>query len=83
MLHGWLREVDWESGTARLHNNLGAYVALKFDSALDDEMLQLATQYVKVSGTGRFNKHGDWTTVTVDDIRDTRSWDKPFDLNSP
>ena len=82
VLHGWLREVDWESGTARLHNNLGEYVALKFDSALDDEMLRLATQYVKVSGTGRFNKHGDWTTVTVDDIRDTRSWDKPFDLSS-
>ena len=82
VLYGWLREVDWESGTARLHNNLGEYVALRFDSALDDEMLRLATQYVKVSGTGRFNKHGDWTTVTVDDIRDTRSWDKPFDLSS-
>ena len=82
VLHGWLREVNWERGTAQLHDNLGEYVALRFDSALDDEMVRLATQYVKVSGTGRFNKHGDWMTVTVDGIRDTRSWDKPFDLSS-
>ena len=74
---------DWQwGGSDDREDNLGEYVALKFDSALDDEMLRLATQYVKVSGTGRFNKHGDWTTVTVDDIRDTRSWDKPFDLSS-
>lgn len=82
VLHGWLREVNWERGTAQLHDNVGAYVALRFDSAFDDEMVRLATQYVKVSGTGRFNKHGDWMTVTVDSIRDTRSWDKPFDLSS-
>ena len=82
MLYGWLREVNWQKGTAQLHDNVGGYVALRFDSALDAEMVRLATRYVKISGTGRFNKLGGWTTVTVDDIHDTRSWDKPLDLES-
>ena len=82
VLYGWLREVNWDRGTAQLHDNVGGYVALKFDSALDAEMVRLATQYVKVSGTGRFNKRGDWTTVAVESIQDTRSWNAPFDLKS-
>ena len=77
MLHGWLREVDWESGTARLHNNLGAYVALKFDSALDDEMLQLATQYVPPRyGCQEFHTaRGSASTVPAH-----RSWNRPVQL---
>ncbi|MDE0268368.1 MAG: hypothetical protein OXI96_04940 [Acidimicrobiaceae bacterium] len=82
VLYGWLREVNWERRTAQLHDNAGGYVALRFDAAFDDEMVRLATQHVKISGSGRFNKHGVWTTVTVDTIHGTRSWDKPFDLNS-
>lgn len=46
-------------------------------------MIRLATQYVRVTGTGRFNKEGEWTTVTVESLRDARSWDKPFNLDSP
>lgn len=82
VLYGWLREVNWEKGTAQLHDNVGGYVALRFDPALDAEMVRLATRYVKISGSGRFNKGGGWTTVTVDAIHDTRSWDKPSDLES-
>lgn len=82
VLYGWLREVNWEKGTAQLHDNVGGYVALRFDSAFDAEMVRLATQYVKVSGAGRFNKRGGWTTVTVDSIHDGRTWDKPFRLES-
>lgn len=82
VLYGWLREVNWERGTAQLHDNISGYVALRFDSTLDAEMVQFATQYVKVSGAGRFNKRGDWTTVTVDSIHDTRPWDKLFRLES-
>ena len=82
VLYGWLREVNWERGTAQLHDNVGGYVALRFDAALDAEMVRLATQYVKISGAGRFNKHGDWTAVAVDSIDDTRSWNTPFDLKS-
>lgn len=82
VLYGWLREVNWEKGTAQLHHSVGGHISLRFDSALDDEMVRLATQYVKVSGTGRFNKHGGWTTVGVESIRDTRSWETPFNLTS-
>ncbi len=45
-------------------------------------MVRLATQYVKISGIGRFNKRGGWTTVTVDSIHSTRPWDKPLHLGS-
>lgn len=79
VLYGWLREVNWEKGTAQLHDNDGTHVALKFDSEFDDELLRLATRYVKISGTGQTNKLGDWTTVTVTDIQSTRSWDEPAD----
>ena len=82
VLYGWLREVNWEKGTAQLHDNDGAHVALKFDSGFDDEMLRLATRYVKVSGAGPTDKSGDWTTVTVTDIQSTRSWDEPPTLDS-
>ena len=77
-----MREVNWEKGTDQLHDNVSGYTALQFDSKLDGEMVRLATQYVKVSGAGRFNKRGGWTTVTVDGIHDTRSWDEPFCLES-
>ena len=82
MLYGWLREVNWEKGTAQLHDNVGGYVALRFDSELDAEMVRLATRYVKIFGSGRLNKPGGWTTVSVDAIHDTRSWDEPGDLTS-
>lgn len=82
VLHGWLREVNWEKGTAQLHDNDGAHVVLKFDSGFDDEMLRLATRYVKVSGAGPTNKSGGWTTVTVTNIKSTRSWDEPPTLDS-
>ncbi len=83
MLHGWLKMVNWEQTTAQLHDSVGGRVSLKFDAALDAEMKRLAGQYVKVEGTGRFNRQGRRTSVTVDSIRDTRSWDEPFDPRSP
>ncbi len=80
LLYGWLKEVDWEKKTARLYDSEGEHVSLKFDAEFGNELLRLATQYVKVTGTGRFNKRGDWTTVAVKRIDGTRSWDQPFDL---
>ena len=82
LLHGWLKEVNWDKRTARLHDYVGGYVRLKFGPALDDEMLRLATRYVEVSGRGRFNDKGHWTTVQVEEISPTRSWDQPFDVNA-
>ena len=82
LLHGWLKEVNWDKRTARLHDYVGGYVRLKFGPTLDDQMLRLATRYVEVSGRGRFNHNGRWTTVQVEEISSTRSWDKPFDVDA-
>lgn len=53
---------------------------LTFDRTLDAEMLRLATQYVEVKGTGRFDKDDEWTSVHVAQLSETRSWSEPFDL---
>lgn len=82
VLHGWLTMVNWATRKAQLHDSGGGNVALRFESALDDQMVKLATRYVKVKGAGRFDKRGRWTTVTVESIHDARSWDEPFDLKS-
>ena len=82
LLHGWLKEVNWEKRTAQLHRGAGDYVSLRFDSTLDDEMLGLATQYVAVRGEGSFNKNGEWTSVHVEQLNETRSWREPFDLDA-
>ncbi len=80
LLHGWLREVNWQRGTAQLYDYTGGFVQLRFESALGDEMRRLATRYVEVSGSGRFNVNDKWTTVQVEGIAVTRSWQDPFDL---
>ena len=82
VLHGWLKVINWDQRTAQLHDSVGGRVSLRFGAELDDEMKRLATQYVKVTGTGRFKSHGGWRSVKVDSIRDTRSWDEPLDLGS-
>ncbi len=82
VLHGWPTMVNWDKGTAQLRDSASGNVALRFDSALDDRMAELGARYVKVTGTGRFNKRGEWTTVVVDGIHDSRSLDEPFNLKS-
>ena len=79
LLHGWLREVNWERRTAQLHDFTGEYVRLRFDDTLDDEMLRLATQYVRVRGVGRFGKAGEWTSVHVEHLSETHSASESFD----
>lgn len=81
LLYGWLKEVNWHSGTAQLHQALGSYIKLRFDSDLDAELLRLATQYVEVRGKGGFNQDDRWKTVRVEEVRATRSWREPFDLD--
>ena len=82
LLHGWLREVNWDRRTAQLHDYTGGYVRLRFDGALDDKMLRLATQYVEVQGVGRFDKDDEWTSVHVEQLSETRSGSEPFDLDA-
>ena len=82
LLYGWLKEVNWDRGTAQLHQYVDGYVQLRFDSTLDDDMVRFATQYVEVRGRGRFDDDDLWEVVQVDEINDTHSWREPFDLDA-
>ena len=81
LIHGWLNEVNWNKRTAQLHRSVGNYVQLRFDAAHDEDILRLATQYVEVRGQGKFTNDGDWHTVHVNRISETRSCREPFDLD--
>lgn len=78
LLFGWLREVNWEKRSAQLHDDTGAFVALRFDPELADDMRRCATQHVRVDGGGRFNERDEWTTVRVNRISATKSWRAAF-----
>ena len=82
LLHGWLKAVNWDKRTAQLHRYKGDYVRLRFDAALDEEMLRSATHYVEVRGYGRLNAKDEWTSILVKQVNATRSWAEPFDLDS-
>ena len=80
LLHGWLKEVNWDKRTAQLHGYAEEYVPLRFQAALDEEMLRLATQYVEVTGRGRFNRQDRWISVEIESIDGGRHLGEPFDL---
>ena len=82
LLTGWLKEVNWHRGAAQLHDSAGSYVSLRFDPPQANAMRRLATQYVEVRGSGRFNDQGEWTTVHVVQLRETPAWSEPFDLHA-
>ena len=82
LLHGWLKEVNWDKGTAQLDDVMGGYTRLVFDSALSLDMQRLATQFVEVRGSGRFNADDEWVSVQVDSISGTPSGREPFDLDA-
>ena len=82
LVHGWLMEVNWACGTAKLHLVHGRVVPLRFEPALNDDMRRLATQYVEIRGRGRFNDNDNWNMVFVEQVSGTRSWSEPFDLEA-
>ena len=82
LLHGWLYEVNWDKGTAQLHDYSGDYVQLRFAEELHEDMLRLATRHVEVRGRGRFNDNDKWTTVEVQRLNAARSWNDPFDVET-
>ncbi len=82
-LYGWLKEVNWVERTAQLHMYADDdFIRLRFEESLDAEMIRLATRRVEVSGVGKFNDAGDWTTVRVDSIKWTGTGGKPFDFDA-
>ncbi|MDE2718795.1 MAG: hypothetical protein OXI33_17520 [Chloroflexota bacterium] len=82
LLQGWLYEVNWDKGTAQLHDYSGEYVQLRFSEEFNQDMLRLATQRVEVRGRGRFNDSDRWTTVEVQQINATGSWSDAFDVET-
>ena len=82
LLHGWLYEVNWDRGTAQLHDYSGEYVPLRFAEEFHEDMLRLATRHVEVRGRGRFNDNDKWTMVEVQGLSAARSWDDPFDVET-
>ena len=82
LLLGWLKEVNWDKGTAQLHDFHGDYVPLRFAPSLGDEMLRLATKYIEVRGSGSFSQQGKWKAVDVQQLSQTRSSSEPFDLDA-
>ena len=87
-LYGWLREVNWAKGTAQLHDYVGdGFIRLVFAAPLAQIMRELATESVRVKGTGRLNRDDSWATVMVTDITAASGQHGPFDvqafLNNP
>ena len=81
-LHGWLKEVNWHDRTAQLHKGDGSRVPLRFDAALDWEMLRLATSYVKICGRATFEDDDSIKMFHVERISGTRSCREPSDLEA-
>ena len=73
LLHGRLREVNCDQGTAELHNYGAPAIALRFEAGWNETMRQLATRYVKVRGSGRYNANDERETVTVREVVAERS----------
>ncbi len=82
MVYGRLRAVDWVERTAKLVPYRGRTVNLRFDAGHDRQMLELAMQYVAVTGEGEFDNRDQWSYIHVEEIQGTRSWNKPFDLEA-
>ncbi len=82
LVHGRLRAVDWEERTAKLVPYQGRPIDLRFDASHDRQMLELAMQYVEVRGQGRFDSYDQWRYIQVEEVRGTRSWNEPFDLEA-
>ena len=82
LVYGRLRAVDWEERTAKLVPYRGRPVNLRFEADHDLKMLELAMRYVEVRGQGRFDNTDQWRYIQVEEVRGTRSWNEPFDMEA-
>ena len=71
-LRGWLKAVNWDTGTAELHEYPDGHIPLQFESGLGEDMCRLATRYVNVKGKGLVSKHDEFIYVRVEKIRGNR-----------
>ena len=81
---GRLREVDTERRSAQLHEyGRPDHIPLRFGPELGEEMRRLESRYVEIRGAGRIDDDRDrWIEVRVEELRETRSWEEPFDLDA-
>ena len=82
LLHGWLKEVNWDKRTAALHRYRDRKVPLRFGGSLDEEMRQSANRFVVVKGRGLLSDADHWRLVTVTNIEATRPHYEQFDLEA-
>lgn len=85
LAHGLLLEVNWEQGTAQLHEPYGdrdRHIQIRFGPEMAGDMRRLATEYVEVRGSGRFDDEGNWRHVHAESIEGARSMREPFDMDA-
>ena len=82
ILHGWLKEVNWDTRTAALHCFRDQKVQLRFGRSLDEELRRSANRFVTVRGHGQFDKYERWKYVTIETIEGDHSSSEPFDLEA-
>ena len=80
MLYGRLQAVDMSRRTAHLLLYKAEPVNLEFDAGLASAMGALATEYVKVTGRGRFSDSETWPAVQVEQISHAGGRGQPCDL---
>ena len=82
VVRGYLMEVDWARGTARLDPRIGKPVRLRFDTDLHDEIRLLLSQFVKIQGKGNVNSGDEWTSIEIEAITSDRHWSSTFARDS-
>ena len=82
LLHGWLKEVNWDKRTAALHRYRDRKVKLRFDESLDEEMRHSANRFVTVRGRGQLDKSERWQCVTIETIEGDHSSSESFDMEA-
>ena len=82
LLRGWLKEVNWHDRTAQFHVGDGTRVPLRFDAALDWEMLRLATSFVHIRGRATFEDDDRLKIFHVEQISGTPSCREPFNIKA-
>ena len=78
VVRGYLMEVDWARGTARLDPRIGNPVRLRFDTDLHEEIRHLLSQFVKIQGKGNMNEDEEWTSIEIETVEADRHWSNPL-----
>ena len=73
LIQGRLEGVDLKRGTARLDNYMDDSVPLRFDTALEEDVLRLESTHVRVEGKGWISDEDEWVVINIEKIVPTSS----------